>query len=76
MRGVPETRFDEEKQMTLETDASKLTRRLQQVNPDVTLDLAKQLMNADEATKEKVYLVYSLNQTQSWIDDVRGYLNI
>ena len=71
-----ETRFDAEKRMRLETDASKLTRRLQQVNPEVTLEVAKQLMNADKATKEKVFLAYSLNQTQSWVDEVRNYLNI
>ena len=73
---IHEEKYDETKNMTLETTASKLTRRLQQVNPEVTLEVAKQVMSADDSTKEKVVKVYSLNQTQSWIDDVRNYLNI
>ena len=39
---IYEEKFDETKNMTLETTASKLTRRLKQVNPEVTLELAKQ----------------------------------
>ncbi|MDE0400313.1 MAG: hypothetical protein OXL96_21165 [Candidatus Poribacteria bacterium] len=73
---IHEKKYNPEKQMTLETDASKLTTHLQQVNPDVTLETVKALMDADDETKEKVYLAYSLNQTQSWVDNVRSFLKI
>ena len=71
-----ETRFDPEKKMSLETDASKLCRRLQTVNPEVTLDVVKRLIEADNDTKQKVFDAYSLNATQSWMDEVRSLLNL
>ena len=73
---IHEQKFDETKNMTLETTASKLTTRLKQVNPEVTLEIAKNVMESDDDVKEKIVSVYSLNQTQHWIDDVRNYLKI
>ena len=73
---IHEKRYNEEKQMTLETPASKLTTRLQQVNPDVTLEIAKQLIEASPAIKERVIGQYGVNETEQWTEDVRSILNI
>ena len=73
---IHEERYNEEKQMTLETPASKLATRLQQVNPSVTIEIAKQLIEAAPAIKEKVVEQYGINQTEQWHEDVKGVLNV
>ena len=73
---VHEEEYNTEKKMTLETPASKLLTRLQQVNPDVSLEIAKQLMEASDSVKAKVVEQYGLNETETWNDDVKKLLSI
>ena len=69
-------RHNKEKKMSLETPASRLASRLQQVNPAVSIEIAEQIISASLAAKEKIVEQYGFDQTESWIEDVKTILDI
>ena len=73
---VIETEYDDDKKMSLETKSSKLLTRLKQVNPTVTLEVARQCLYADKDVKEKIVEQYGVTQTESWIAEVRALLDM
>ena len=76
MEAVIERCYNKEKEMSIETKASKLLGRLKQVNPSVTLAIAKQCLNASVDVKLKIIDSYGLNQTASWHDEVKSLLSL
>ena len=62
-----ETYFNEEKQMTLETDASQLTNLFQYFNPNVDLEACKKLMAAPKAVRVKVVNSYDFGTSEKAI---------